>query len=79
MSITVAPNGSLQSFSILETFDEAASRAVKTAVGQWRFNPLQGEAASFNAPRIGKLLFRFVLSQGKPSVVDLVEEFRRKN
>jgi hypothetical protein len=83
VEVVVAPEGRVKDLLILESFAGAASDAVKTAVQDWRFRhvkDLTPQKTCGDCIRISRFGFQFVISDGKPRVLDLAyEEIKRRN
>lgn len=72
VSVIVAPDGHVQSVQDLDSCDAAALDSVRSAVSRWQFTAIPRTSPFRDARRTTKLLFLFRLTDGRPTVVDLV-------
>lgn len=71
VEVTVRPAGYVGSVRCLQSFDDAATSSVISAVRHWQFTSIEKDERVHKADRVGKLLFRFKYENGRPKVVAL--------
>ncbi len=74
LEVTISPEGKVSGVVIREAFDEEAGNIAQKTVRNWKYivTTLDGPAARL--PRIGPVIFRYVLSADGPRVLNTAAE-----